>query len=157
MGEPKRDDGQREVKEPPTISMTELWTKTREQELDDKLFTFGAIVFAAGSLLPFNEGGNAWQYGGMGPASLIVWAGLAVHLGGLVGIGPGGSQRFWKIYRWAGAIAGLIFLVFWLGHLLDFASWQFGFWLCTLAMPLHLLGLYRILDRRSLLPFRITK
>ena len=157
MGEPKRQERRPDDSGPPTISMTELWSKTRSQELDDKLFTFGGFVFAVGSLMPFDSGGNAWQYGGMGPASLVVWIGLVVHLLGLVGIGPGGSVRYFKVYRWAGAVAALVFLVFWLGHIFDFGQWQIGFWLCTLAMPIHVLGLYRILEKRALLPFRITK
>lgn len=141
------------AREPVTISMTELWAKIKAQPLHEKLFTWGAMVYLLSGLLPPSSWGTPF----LGLANLAVFAGLLLHVGGLLGIGPGGSDAFWRVYRWVGIAVGGVLLLWMLVGLSRIGTWPVGFVIGLLAMAVHVYALYRITEKRGLLPFRITK
>ena len=90
--------------EPVTISLRQLWTRIRAQPLPEKLFFWGAAVYTSSTVLPWvgTEAvhWNAWDLGLLvGLANLVVLAGLVVQVGGLAGIGPGGTSPRWLASR----------------------------------------------------------
>ncbi len=145
------------TKEPVTISLGSVWQRIRGQPLDEKLFTWAGIVFFAGSILPWSPGTNGWSSSLTALTSLAVVCGLLVHVLALAGVGPGRNDGFWRAYRWAGAGAVVLFAVSFLGRIASPREQALGFWLCAMSMAVFANALYRLLDKRRLLPFRITR
>lgn len=152
--DPRTEQGDGKV---PTISLSELRENVKRQPYHEQLFTWAGIIYAGASILPWSEVDNGWSSSGLFLISSTVVIGLVIHLLGLLDIGPGGRLGFWKIYRWVACVQLALFLIYVLIHLPAIGSWEIGLVLACLSLPTMMVALYKILEQRSLLPFRITK
>jgi hypothetical protein len=144
--------------EPVTISLGKLWKGIREQSFLAKIIFWGLVVYTASTFLPWIDGPgvhwNAWDIGFLTAlANVVVLAGLAVHLGGLAGIGPGSNSARWlSMYRYALPYTAVVLVI----DLLRGCR-GIGTWLALLGFAAALHGYYKLLAQHRLLPFRITK
>lgn len=141
---------------PVTISLGKLLGKLQSLPLAEKLFCYGGIIYLAGSTLPWSSSperpGNGWTISSFQDlANLALLAGWALQVGGLAGIGPGLNQTVLRVLRYSTPAAGLLVLLKLPSHP------GLGLLLAAAGVALHGLGLYKILDARSLLPMKFTK
>ena len=151
-------------KEPVEISIKDLRQKLKAQPLPEKLFFFSSLVYLCATLLPWERipwvgaeqalSLNGWTFGGLTVlAHLGVLGALLVQLGGLIGIGPGISKTFFKVYRWVLPCVALIVLY----RLLTAGRIGLGLWLGLLAIAIQTKVAYSFCEQMGLLPFRLKR
>ncbi len=151
-------------KEPVEISFKDLRQKLKAQPLPEKLFFFSSLVYLCATLLPWERipwvgaaqalSLNGWTFGGLTVlAHLGVMAAFVVQLGGLIGVGPGISLTFFKVYRWV--LPGVALIVIY--RLLTAGRIGLGLWLALLALAIQIKVAYSFCERMGLLPFRLKR
>lgn len=143
----------------PTLSVGSLWQAIKKLELHERCFCWGAVVYALATLLPWSESAglasaNAWNLNALLTlANLAVLVALVLQLAALAGFGDRSMKSWLKLYRYAMPIAFCICLFTGIVT----SDRALGMVIGIVALCIHGYGLYAMLDKRNILPLRITK